>query len=52
MASEKDWSEGNKQRRIYLGLSFKLSFRLCEDKDGAGKAVTAGDVVEIEELSV
>lgn len=44
--------KGNKRRRTYLGFSFKLSFRLCEDKNGAGKAVIAGDVVETEGLSV
>lgn len=54
MAQEKNRSgvKAKKQRRTYLGFSFKLSFRLCVDKNGAGKAVVAEDVVETEELSV
>lgn len=54
MAQEKNRSgvKAKKQGRTYLDFSFILSFRLCVDENGAGKAAIAGDVLEIEELSV
>jgi len=54
MAQEENRSgkKEKKQRTIYTGFSFKLSFRMCMDGEGAERAVIAGEVVGVKELSL